>query len=216
MRCTCRTTGRYRAIRGPSVRLPPPPIAISAAALRVGRHEHQNRPTRRIALRRIAARARPRCPREALPGVPSSTAAEQAFEFYRNVVANDLCHFVALTDGEVVGWCDVLPTHGESRIHVGTLGIGLIASARRQGTGAALMEATIAKAWAKGLSRIELTVRADNLNARALYERMGFRMEGLHHRAFLVDGEFYDSYSMALLRRDGARPSRPADPQEKP
>lgn len=142
--------------------------------------------------------------------------AEQAFEFYRNVVANDLCHFVALTDGEVVGWCDVLPTHGESRIHVGTLGIGLIASARHQGTGAALMEATIAKAWAKGLSRIELTVRADNLNARALYERMGFRMEGLHQRAFFVDGEFYDSYSMALLRRDGARPSRPADPQEKP
>ncbi|HET8702166.1 MAG TPA: GNAT family N-acetyltransferase [Nitrococcus sp.] len=125
---------------------------------------------------------------------------EQAFAFYRSILVNDLCHYVALVGGEVVGWCDILPTHGESRAHVGTLGIGLVPSVRRQGIGTALMQTTLAKAWANGLLRIELTVRADNLNAKALYERMSFKTEGLHQRAFLVDGEFYDSYSMALLR----------------
>ena len=125
---------------------------------------------------------------------------EQAFAFFRNIFANDLCQYVALVDGEVAGWCDILPTHGEARAHVGILGIGLVPSARHRGLGAALMQATLAKAWSKGLSRIELTVRTDNLNAKALYERMGFKTEGLNRRAFLVDGAFYDTYSMALLR----------------
>lgn len=125
---------------------------------------------------------------------------EQVFAFYRNILVNDLCQYVALVGGEVVGWCDILPTHGESRAHVGILGIGLVLSARHRGIGTALMQTTLAKAWANGFSRIELTVRTDNLNAKALYERMGFKIEGLNQRAFLVGGQFYDSYSMALLR----------------
>jgi RimJ/RimL family protein N-acetyltransferase len=47
---------------------------------------------------------------------------------------------------------------------------------------------------------LELTVRTDNLNAKALYERVGFCIEGLSRRAFLVDGQYYDAYSMSLLR----------------
>ncbi|HEY0512695.1 MAG TPA: GNAT family N-acetyltransferase [Thermoanaerobaculia bacterium] len=126
---------------------------------------------------------------------------EEAFAFYRHIVENDLCHFVVLVDGKVSGWCDVLPTRGEARAHVGILGIGLIPSARHQGIGEELMRIAISDAWARGMSRIELTVRADNFNAKALYERMGFKTEGLSKRAFLVDGVFYDSHSMALLLR---------------
>jgi putative acetyltransferase len=62
------------------------------------------------------------------------------------------------------------------------------------------MDAAISKAWAKGLSRIELTVRTDNANAKALYERFGFVVEGINRRAFLVDGEFFDTCTMALVR----------------
>ncbi|NCT96873.1 MAG: GNAT family N-acetyltransferase [Comamonadaceae bacterium] len=64
----------------------------------------------------------------------------------------------------------------------------------------AMLQAAIAAAWAKGLTRIELTVRADNPNARALYERMGFAHEGLQRGAFRVDGQSVDSHAMALLR----------------
>ena len=125
---------------------------------------------------------------------------KQAFAFYRDIVAQGHCHFVALVDGQVAGWCDVLPTHGEARAHVGTLGIGLVPSARHAGIGAKLMDAAIASAWARGFTRIELGVRADNTNAKALYERFGFEVEGLQRRAFRVDGQYYDSYAMALLR----------------
>jgi RimJ/RimL family protein N-acetyltransferase len=103
---------------------------------------------------------------------------------------------VALQDGVVVGWCDVLPTHGEARAHVRTFGIGLIAQAHHMDIGAKRMEAMLSKAWRKRFSRIELTVRTDNANARALYERFGFTLEGVNRNAFFVDGKFYDRYSM--------------------
>jgi putative acetyltransferase len=122
-----------------------------------------------------------------------------AYAFYRHIVAGGNCHFVAVADGQVVGWCDVLPTRGETRAHVGTLGIGLVRSARHRGIGARLMDAAIDAAWACGFTRIELAVRADNANAKALYERFGFRDEGLQRRAFRVDGKYFDSHAMALL-----------------
>ena len=128
---------------------------------------------------------------------------EQGLAYYRNIVDNDLCHFVALLDDVVVGWCDVLPTHGEARAHVGTLGIGVVARARHMGIGAELVRAALEKARKQGYSRIELTVRMDNTNAKALYERFGFTLEGVNHNAFLVDGQFYDTYSMALLLDSG-------------
>jgi ribosomal protein S18 acetylase RimI-like enzyme len=125
---------------------------------------------------------------------------EESLAFYRHIVTNDLCQFVALEDGKVVGWCDILPAAGESRAHVGRLGIGLLPNARRKGIGTRLLDATIAKAFAKGLTRIELTVRTDNGNAKALYERFGFTIEGIQRRCFLVDGQYHDAYAMALLR----------------
>lgn len=125
---------------------------------------------------------------------------EQQIAFLRNIIANDLCQFVALLDDVVVGWCDILPTHGEARAHVGTLGIGLVPEARHVGIGAKLIEAALAKAKEKGLSRIELTVRLDNANAKALYERFGFKLEGVNRNDLFVDGRFYDTYSMALIR----------------
>lgn len=131
----------------------------------------------------------------------------QAFDFYRCIIANGGGQRVALLDGQVAGWCDVLPSHGQARSHVGVLGIGLIPSARHLGIGAKLMQATIAAAWAQAMTRIELTVRVDNANAKALYERLGFEVEGLQRRAFRVDGAYFDSYSMALLRGAAQAPA---------
>lgn len=124
---------------------------------------------------------------------------EEAFAFYRSVLADGQCH-VAVSGERIVGWCDVLPSFGESRRHVGTLGIGLLPEFRGLGIGTQLLQAAVAAAWARGLTRIELTVREDNHNARALYEHLGFQHEGLRRRSMLVDGKYYDCHSMALLR----------------
>ncbi|WP_198088492.1 GNAT family N-acetyltransferase [Variovorax sp. E3] len=120
--------------------------------------------------------------------------------FYRHLIANGFPHFVALDGNRVVGWCDVAPVFGHARAHIGVLGIALLPEARHQGLGQALLRAAIDKAWARGLTRIELSVRADNLNAKALYEHMGFMHEGLQRHATLIDGIYHDAHAMALLR----------------
>jgi len=129
---------------------------------------------------------------------------EEAFEFFRDILEKHQVHVVALVDKAVVGWCDVLPVFGEARQHIGVLGIGLVKRARHQGLGGRLMTTAVSTAWARGFTRVELTVRVDNHNARALYERLGFQHEGIKRNAFLVDGQYCDSHAMALLRENAA------------
>lgn len=107
--------------------------------------------------------------------------------------------FVALVDDAVVGWCDVLPGTRPVFRHSGVLGMGVVRAWRRRGIGWDLMTATIAAAQARGLTRIELTVRADNRPARRLYERFRFAVEGRLRHHMWVDGEYHDSYLMALV-----------------
>jgi ribosomal protein S18 acetylase RimI-like enzyme len=124
--------------------------------------------------------------------------AEEAFAFYRELLANGQCH-VALNQASVVGWCDIQRVFGQAREHVGVLGMGVLPAFRHQGIGTRLLLAAISAAWSRGLRRIELTVREDNTNAKALYERLGFRDESIKRQSMLVGGRYYDCYSMAVL-----------------
>ena len=76
----------------------------------------------------------------------------------------------------------------------------IVANDCGKGLGTRLMKTTLAKASAKRLTRIELTVRTDNSNAKALYERFGFGVEGVQQASMFIDGEYHDAYAMALLR----------------
>lgn len=123
--------------------------------------------------------------------------------FVRNGLRNGMVQFVAVDDGRVVGWCDVNPkTHATLR-HSGVLGMGVAAPHRGRGVGATLLRATLDAATARGLTRIELVVRADNAAAIALYERQGFEFEGRLRNYLLVDGRAYDALQMAILAGHG-------------
>lgn len=128
---------------------------------------------------------------------------QEAFAFYRKLLADGQCH-VALQDASVVGWCDIQPAFGQARRHIGILGMGLLPAFRRRGIGTELLSAAVATAWARGLTRIELTVRDDNASAKRLYERLGFRSEGVNRQSMLVAGQYHDCHSMALLRAHAA------------
>lgn len=99
----------------------------------------------------------------------------------------------------LVGWCDVIEKPRETLKHSGVLGIGVLTAHRGHGIGTALLEATLADARAKGFKRVELTVRTDNTRAKKLYDRFGFAVEGVCRRHMRVNGEYKDSYLMAVL-----------------
>lgn len=119
--------------------------------------------------------------------------------FILDNIRHNYPQLVALSDGNVVGWCDVLPNPRPINAHVGVLGMGLLPEFRRQGLGKRLITQTLDAARAFGLHRIELTVRKDNAVAIELYKKVGFKVEGLQRHAVLVDGVYEDVVLMATL-----------------
>jgi ribosomal protein S18 acetylase RimI-like enzyme len=79
------------------------------------------------------------------------------------------------------------------------LGTGLLPQFRGAGLGRRLILRTLDAARALGLTRVELSVRADNANAIALYRKIGFVEEGLRRNAVRLDGTYENIAGMAIL-----------------
>ena len=77
--------------------------------------------------------------------------------------------------------------------------IGVLTRASGQGVGTGLLAEAKRWAAAHGLHRLELTVMADNHRAIALYERLGFTVEGRRAQCLLVGGRFIDELYMAVI-----------------
>lgn len=124
---------------------------------------------------------------------------EKVESFLRENVGNDVAQFVALDGVRVVGWADILPGWPHAIQHCGSLGMGVLPDYRRRGLGEALLRACIAKAKHKGITRIELAARADNVSAIRLYEKLGFLREALKRNGMRFDGVYFDTVQMSLL-----------------
>ena len=124
---------------------------------------------------------------------------EEFRAFVQNIIDRGYPQYVALSVGEVVGWCDVLPKTWPIYAYTGVLGVALLPPLRGQGVGRRLIARTLEAAHAYGLTRIELTVRENNRNAIALYRKFGFEIEGLRRNALKIDGRYENLVIMALL-----------------
>ena len=125
----------------------------------------------------------------------------QTREFVMDFIQKGGLQFVALADGEVVGWCDIQRHGFPSRAHRGTLGMGVVPAYRGRGIGLRLIRATLAQAQVAHFVRVELDVHADNARAIALYDKAGFVREGVARDAVFVDGEYRDAINMAVVDR---------------
>jgi L-phenylalanine/L-methionine N-acetyltransferase len=112
-----------------------------------------------------------------------------------------LYHLVACVDEEVVGHLGLETFTQPRRRHVGEIGMAVRDDWHGKGVGTALMETALdlADNWLN-LTRLELTVYADNAAGIALYEKFGFEIEGTHLRYAFRNGEYVDAYSMARIR----------------
>lgn len=124
---------------------------------------------------------------------------EDVRDFVHNNLACGNPHLLAIADRNPVGWCDIVRLNRPTMSHRGALSVGLLPSWRGMGIGRQLITQAIRLAWDRGFRRIELIVRADNANAIALYQTFGFAIEGRRHKAFFVDGGYFDLLDMALL-----------------
>ncbi len=110
---------------------------------------------------------------------------------------------VAEVDGDVVGWLSLQRRTQAFRRHTAELGMGVLATLRGLGLGRALLQASFQWAEMLRIERLELSVRASNQRALALYHQVGFREEGRRLKAIKDDEGVYDdeilmSYAVAL------------------
>jgi RimJ/RimL family protein N-acetyltransferase len=110
---------------------------------------------------------------------------------------SDAAVFVAETNGTIVGRLSVSRDVHPASSHVADVGLMVARGHRRRGAGTALMEA--AEHWAReaGVRKLELHVFPHNDAAIALYERLGYRREGLRQRHFRRGLYFVDAILMA-------------------
>jgi ribosomal protein S18 acetylase RimI-like enzyme len=124
---------------------------------------------------------------------------ESTRKFVLNNIENNYPQYIAVEDKQVVGWCDIIPMRGMDFAHSGTLGMGVHRDYRNMGIGSALLDATLEAAKRFGLERVELEVYTSNTIAMRMYEKYGFKLEGIKRKARKLDGKYYDIQVMALF-----------------
>jgi ribosomal protein S18 acetylase RimI-like enzyme len=124
---------------------------------------------------------------------------ESTRAFILNMIEQKYPQLMVVSADEVVGWCDITPKTRPIFAHCGVLGMGLLPAFRRRGIGKRLILQALATARAFGLKRVELTVRENNKNAIALYEQVGFKVEGVQQDAVELDGVSENLILMGLL-----------------
>jgi RimJ/RimL family protein N-acetyltransferase len=77
--------------------------------------------------------------------------------------------------------------------------IGILQSYSGQGIGAKLFERLEQWAREEEFHRLELTVMTHNHRAIGLYNKMGFKVEGVKKHSLFVNGEYVDEYYMSKL-----------------
>lgn len=128
---------------------------------------------------------------------------EEVTRFVKNALESKWIYYIAVINGEIIGWCNIGKLNRPIYLHIGQLGMGVVSEHRGKGIGSALLNTAITAAKENGLTRIALSVRSPNKPAIALYEKFGFAHEGTHKNAILLDGEYEDEYSMGLSLNQG-------------
>lgn len=153
------------------------------------------------------------------PGFLHDASTREAFSsceemrlWLAGVHAAQRFEIVALVGDEVVGFGG-LYVQGDGQSHMGWLMLAVRQAFQRRGIGSILMHMLIATAQVfVGLSRLQLTVFADNGSAIGLYRKFGFEIEGRHRRFARRGEEFVDAFTMARLfdEADAEAPSAEA------
>ena len=126
-----------------------------------------------------------------------TTEGEKAL-FDRANTADNEAMLVCLVEGKVAGNCQIVWSKGIKTRHRAAVAIALLKEYWNQGLGTRMLQELIRIAEEnRNILQIELDFVEGNIRARALYEKMGFRITGVKPNAIrLKDGTMLNEYSM--------------------
>jgi ribosomal protein S18 acetylase RimI-like enzyme len=101
-------------------------------------------------------------------------------------------YFLALVDGEVIGWVHLEQRDVDKLDHVVYLTMGLLDEYRGLGIGTKLNDRAVTWAGASGYEKVSSNVPATNASAINFLEKHGWVREGVRPDQYHIDGEFVD------------------------
>lgn len=128
-----------------------------------------------------------------------TTPEELSAQFERIATSGHSRSLLAEIDGTPVGLLGAVGFSVPRLRHAAQLYLGVLRGHWGRGLGSALLTEALAWAPRAGISRLELFVMKDNARAIALYERLGFRVEGARRRAYIINGRPVDDLLMAYV-----------------
>jgi RimJ/RimL family protein N-acetyltransferase len=133
------------------------------------------------------------------PGERQATVEQERERLATILKSDNKQTFLAEDDGQPVGWLWANGGDYRRNRHNVHIVIGIREAHIGHGIGTRLFEACEDWAREKSLHRLELTVMTHNLRGIALYQKMGFEIEGTARHQMKVDGEYVDLYYMYRL-----------------
>ena len=106
---------------------------------------------------------------------------------------------LAEVDNALVGFLGISGSSVPRLRHSVQIIVGVLRAYWGQGVGRALLIEALRWAPSAGISRVELFVMRENSRAIALYERLGFRVEGSRRHAYVINGQPVDDLLMAYI-----------------
>mgnify|MGYP005855606221 CR=1 FL=1 len=130
-------------------------------------------------------------------GMPPYTreAIERRLSNLQNLIA-----LVALHEGKIIGDAHLYKFPHARRKGTSDIAMYLHQDFHNVGLGTAMLTKLVQLAKKEGIHRIGLTVIAENKLAVHLYQKMGFKIEGVMKDAYFgEDGKFHDELIMGLI-----------------
>jgi RimJ/RimL family protein N-acetyltransferase len=136
------------------------------------------------------------------PGERKTTIEQQRESIKRIQEQENSVIFVAEEQTNLVGFLRAIGEGTQRNKHSAYIVIGILVEFQGRGYGSALFKRLFTWAKDKGLNRLELTVMTHNEKGIALYEKMGFKREGIKKASLKINGEWVDEYYYSYLLED--------------
>ena len=104
--------------------------------------------------------------------------------------------FIAKEDNKIVGFIGITRAKLQKIKHIANFAIGVLAESKRNGIATNLLN--IAERWLseRNVSRLEMTVIAENNAAISFYQKNGFQQEGIRKNSIFMHNRYYNEVYM--------------------
>lgn len=119
----------------------------------------------------------------------------------KNIINSNNKLYICKHDGVVIGMLGIDIFSRKRLSHRATLGINILKDYWGIGAGSLLMKNAVDFFnLNKELTKFELKVRSDNIQAINLYKKFGFETEGEISKYFCINDKYYSAFLMSLMK----------------